>query len=133
MTAAIRSVHDMTRRLIVEDRETHSTHPDHTEPKPVDHVSTDPTSPQAWVLPTPLSTAAAAGLGGLAGLAAIYAVAHLLADTVAGVAVIAVVFAVTMAGPWVHARADNEFGRALAVGLQAIAFGGALAAVLIVT
>ena len=123
VTAAIRMVRDMTRPLMFEDRDTRSTQPEN------DH----PTTPQASVLPTPLSTAAAAGAGGLAGLATIYAVAHLLADTVAGVAVIAVVFAVTMAGPWVHARADNELGRALAVGLQAVAFGGALAAILIVT
>ena len=48
-----------------------------------------------------------------------------------GVAVIVMVFALTMAGPRVHATARSEVGRTVAVVLEAIAFGGVLGAVIV--
>ena len=81
----------------------------------------------AAVLPAPLHTLGAATIGGLAGLGAVYLVASRLAGTLAAVAAVVMIFAVTMAGPWVHARAGTELGRVIAVALQAVAFGGAIA------
>ena len=87
----------------------------------------------AAVLPAPMNTLAAATIGGLAGLAAVYLVASKLAGTLAAVAAVVMIFAVTMAGPWVHARAGTEMGRVIAVALQAVAFGGAIAGLAIMT
>lgn len=87
----------------------------------------------AAVLPSPLHTLGAATIGVLAGLAAIYLVASRLAGTLDAVAAIIAIFAVTMSGPRVHARAGTEFGRMLAVSLQSIAFGAALGGLLILT
>ena len=88
------------------------------------------TSPAA-VFPAPLITIAAAAMGGLIGVGAIYGVATRLANTLVGVAVIVMVFALTMAGPRVHATARSEVGRTVAVVLEAIAFGGVLGAVIV--
>lgn len=90
-----------------------------------------PREPSAAVLPAPLLALVAASLGGLAGVGAVYLVASQLAGTLAAVAAVVMIFAVTMAGPWVHARAGSEFGRVIAVALQAVAFGGALGALLV--
>lgn len=87
----------------------------------------------AAVLPAPLLTLGAATIGGLAGLVAVYLVASRLAGTLAAVAAVVMIFAVTMAGPWVHARAGTELGRVIAVALQSIAFGGALGGLAIMT
>ena len=87
----------------------------------------------AAVLPSPLLALAAGTTGGLAGLAAVYLVASRLAGTLAAVAAVVMIFAVTMAGPWVHARADTELGRVIAVALQAVAFGGALGGLVVMT
>lgn len=87
----------------------------------------------AAVLPAPLHTLAAATIGGLAGLGAVHLVASRLAGSLAAVAAVVMIFAVTMAGPWVHARADTELGRVIAVALQAVAFGGAIAGLAIMT
>lgn len=86
----------------------------------------------AAVLPAPLHTLGAAAGGGLAGLGAVYLVASRLAGTLAAVAAVVMIFAVTMAGPWVHGRAGTELGRVVAVALQAVAFGGAIGALALV-
>ena len=43
------------------------------------------------------------------------------------------IFAVTLAGPRVHAGARTEVGRTVAVVLQSVGFGGVLGALLILT
>ena len=55
------------------------------------------------------------------------------ADTLAGVAAVVMIFAVTLAGPRVHAGARTEVGRTVAVVLQSVGFGGVLGALLILT
>ncbi|MFN3600121.1 MAG: hypothetical protein ACK4UY_01880 [Dietzia sp.] len=85
----------------------------------------------AAVFPAPLTTISAAAIGGLIGVGAVYGVAARLADTLVGVAVIVLVFALSMAGPRVHAVARSEVGRTVAVVLEAIAFGGLLGAVIV--
>lgn len=87
----------------------------------------------AAVLPSPLRFLAAGTVGGLAGLAAVYLVASRLAGTLDAVAAIIMIFAVTMSGPWVHARSDTELGRVIAVALQSVAFGAALGGLLVMT
>lgn len=87
----------------------------------------------AAVLPSPLRTLGAATLGVLAGLAAVYLVASRLAGSLDAVAAIIAIFALTMSGPWVHARAETELGRMVAVALQSIAFGAALGGLLVMT
>lgn len=87
----------------------------------------------ATVFPAPLTTIAAALVGGFLGLAAVYGVAERLADTLAGVAAVVMIFAVTLAGPRVHAGARTEVGRTVAVVLQSVGFGGVLGALLILT
>lgn len=87
----------------------------------------------ATVLPAPLTAALAALIGGALGLAAVYGVAERLADTVAGVVAVVMIFAVTLTGPRVHAGARTEVGRALAVALQSVGFGGVLGALIILT
>lgn len=90
-------------------------------------------SGHATVFPAPLTTVVAALVGGLLGLAAVNGVAARLADTLAGVAAVVMIFAVTLAGPRVHAGARTEVGRTVAVTLQAVGFGGVLGALLILT
>ena len=85
------------------------------------------------VFPAPLHALGAAVVGGLAGLGAVYLVASRLAGTLAAVAAVVMIFAMTMAGPWVQARAETELGRVIAVALQALAFGGVLGALIILT
>lgn len=114
----------MHHRLILEDRERST-----SAPAPVD--AGDPGAAPAAVFPAPRTTIAAAVTGGLLGVGMVYGVAARLADTVLGVAVIMLVFALTMAGPRVHAAARSEVGRTVAVILESIAFGGALAAVIV--
>lgn len=72
-------------------------------------------------------------VGGLVGLAAVYLVASRLAGTLAAVAAVVIIFALAMAGPWAQTRAETEIGRVIAVALQAIAFGGVLGALIILT
>lgn len=86
----------------------------------------------AAVFPAPLTAVSAAATGGVIGLGAVYGVAALLADTLVGVALLVLVFALTMAGPRVHSMARTEVGRTVAVVLEAIAFGGVLGAVIVV-
>lgn len=86
---------------------------------------------RAAVFPAPLTTIIAAAMGGMIGVGAIYGVAARLANTLVGVAVIVLVFALTMAGPRVHATAESELGRTVAVVLEAIAFGGVLGAAIV--
>lgn len=85
------------------------------------------------VFPAPLHTLGAAVVGGLVGLAAVYLVASRLAGTLAAVAAVVIIFALAMAGPWAQTRAGTEIGRVIAVALQAIAFGGVLGALIILT
>lgn len=92
-------------------------------------TSSDPT--HIAVFPAPLYALGAAAVGGLAGFAAVYWVASRLAGTLAAVAAVVMIFAMTMTGPWVQARAETEFGRIIAVALQAIAFGGVLGTLVI--
>lgn len=89
------------------------------------------TDAHATVLPAPLTTTVAALMGGLIGLGAIYGVASRLAGTLTAVAAIVMVFAVTLAGPRVHAAARTDVGRTVAVVLQAIGFGGVIGALII--
>lgn len=95
----------------------------------VDLSSVDVTS--ATVFPAPLTTIIAALAGGLLGTAAVYGVASRLAGSLTAVAAIIMVFAVTLAGPRVHAAAQTELGRTVAVVLQAIGFGGVVGALVI--
>ncbi|UVE94132.1 hypothetical protein [Dietzia sp. B32] len=85
----------------------------------------------ATVFPAPLTTIIAALAGGLLGTAAVYGVASRLAGSLTAVAAIIMVFAVTLAGPRVHAAARTELGRTVAVVLQAIGFGGVVGALVI--
>lgn len=88
-------------------------------------------TPRATVFPAPLTTIIAALAGGLLGAAAVYGVASRLAGSLAAVAGIVMVFAVTLAGPRVHAAARTELGRTIAVVLQAFGFGGVGGALII--
>ena len=87
----------------------------------------------AAILPSPPLALGAATAGGLAGLVAVYLVASRLAGTLAAVAAVVMIFAVTMAGPWVQARAGTELGRMIAEALQSVEFGGALGGLAIMT
>ena len=144
----MRTVEDMSERLMIRDREAL---PDERRAKPArpddglaggasgragasagDSVGAGG-SGHATVFPAPLTTIAAALVGGFLGLAAVYGVAERLADTLAGVAAVVMIFAVTLAGPRVHAGARTEVGRTVAVVLQSVGFGGVLGALLILT
>ncbi|KAA0918206.1 hypothetical protein [Dietzia sp. ANT_WB102] len=85
----------------------------------------------ATVFPAPLTTIVAALAGGLLGFAAIYGVASRLAGSLTAVVAIGMLFALTLAGPRVHAAARTELGRTVAVVLEAIGFGGVVSAVII--
>lgn len=104
---------------------------DHRPGAAATSASTAPDVAPAAVLPSPLHFLAAGTGGGLAGLIAVYLVATKLAGTLDAVAVVIMIFAVTMSGPWVHARAESELGRVIAVALQSVAFGAALGALLL--
>ena len=130
----------MRNTLMLEERrpdDTGAPHPDvDTAPgvSRVDASSVDPSSvdaPHATVLPAPLTTIIAVLAGGLLGVAAVYGVASRLAGSLTAVAAIVMVFAVTLAGPRVHAAARTELGRTIAVTLQAIGFGGVVGALVI--
>ncbi|WP_407335409.1 hypothetical protein [Dietzia kunjamensis] len=130
----------MRNTLMLEERrpdDTGAPHPDvDTTPgvSRVDASSVDASSvdaPHATVLPAPLTTIIAVLAGGLLGVAAVYGVASRLAGSLTAVAAIVMVFAVTLAGPRVHAAARTELGRTIAVTLQAIGFGGVVGAVVI--
>lgn len=128
----------MSYRLTLEGREWNQSAPESSAvraadvdlPAPDSSVGERDATPAA-VFPAPLTTIAAAALGGLIGLAMVYGVATRLADTLVGVSVIVLVFAMTMAGPRVHAAARTETGRTIAVILEAIAFGGAIGALIV--
>lgn len=134
----VRTVEDMSERLMIRDSEAF---PDERRAEPArpddgpvgDESGSAAGSCHATVLPAPLTTIAAALVGGFLGLAAVYGVAERLADTLAGVAAVVMIFAVTLAGPRVHAGARTEVGRTVAVVLQAVGFGGVLGALLILT
>ncbi|MEH6622083.1 hypothetical protein [Dietzia maris] len=130
----------MRNTLMLEERrpdDTGAPHPDvDTTPgvSRVDASSVDASSvdaPHATVLPAPLTTIIAVLAGGLLGVAAVYGVASRLAGSLTAVAAIVMVFAVTLAGPRVHAAARTELGRTIAVTLQAIGFGGVVGALVI--
>ncbi|MDV6299205.1 hypothetical protein R3P82_08760 [Dietzia maris] len=130
----------MRNTLMLEERrpdDTGAPHPDvDTTPgvSRVDASSVDASSvdaPHATVLPAPLTTIIAVLAGGLIGIAAVYGVASRLAGSLTAVAAIVMVFAVTLAGPRVHAAARTELGRTIAVTLQAIGFGGVVGALVI--
>ena len=130
----------MRNTLMLEERrpdDTGTPHPDvDTTPgvSRVDASSVDASSvdaPHATVLPAPLTTIIAVLAGGLLGVAAVYGVASRLAGSLTAVAAIVMVFAVTLAGPRVHAAARTELGRTIAVTLQAIGFGGVVGALVI--
>ena len=104
---------------------------DHRPGAAATSASTAPDVAPAAVLPSPLHFLAAGTGGGLAGLIAVYLVATKLAGTLDAVAVVIMIFAVTMSGPWVHARAESELGRVIAVALQSVAFGAAFGALLL--
>lgn len=138
MRSPVRTVEDMSERLMIRDSEAF---PDERRAEPArpddgpvgDESGSAGRSRHATVFPAPLTTIAAALVGGFLGLAAVYGVAERLADTLAGVAAVVMIFAVTLAGPRVHAGARTEVGRTVAVVLQAVGFGGVLGALLILT
>ncbi|AWH94243.1 hypothetical protein [Dietzia psychralcaliphila] len=127
----------MNRNLMLEDRDRSQSTPAppaegaRAEVVPAGDVTGRREATPAAVFPAPLTTISAAVMGGLIGLGAVYGVAARLADTLVGVAVIVLVFALSMAGPRVHAVARSEVGRTVAVVLEAIAFGGVLGAVIV--
>lgn len=135
----------MRNTLMLEERrpdDTGAPHPDvdttpgvsRVDASRVDASSVDASSvdaPHATVLPAPLTTIIAVLAGGLLGVAAVYGVASRLAGSLTAVAAIVMVFAVTLAGPRVHAAARTELGRTIAVTLQAIGFGGVVGALVI--
>ena len=128
----MRTVEDMSERLMIRDREALPAERRAEPARPDDGLVGDE-SGHATVFPAPLTTIAAALVGGFLGLAAVYGVAERLADTLAGVAAVVMIFAVTLAGPRVHAGARTEVGRTVAVVLQSVGFGGVLGALLILT
>lgn len=112
----------------------HTEHADREHPAPaLSAAHSSAGGADAALLPAPLHALGAAALGSLAGLGAVYLVASRLAGTLAAVVAVVLIFAVTMAGPWVHARAGTELGRVIAVALQAVAFGGAIGGLAIMT
>lgn len=115
----------MRKTLMLEERQPDDTGTAHSD------VDTMPGVTHATVLPAPLTTIIAALAGGLIGIAAVYGVASRLAGSLTAVAAIVMVFAVTLAGPRVHAAARTELGRTIAVTLQAIGFGGVVGALVI--
>ncbi|WP_440220708.1 hypothetical protein [Dietzia sp. MNB45] len=115
----------MRKTLMLEERQPDDTGTAHSD------VDTMPDVTHATVLPAPLTTIIAALAGGLIGIAAVYGVASRLAGSLTAVAAIIMVFAVTLAGPRVHAAARTELGRTIAVTLQAIGFGGVVGALVI--
>lgn len=153
MRSPVRTVEDMSERLMIRDSEAFPDERRAGPARPDDGLasvsaadagdesgSAGPAdnegaggSRHATVFPAPLTTIAAALVGGFLGLAAVYGVAERLADTLAGVAAVVMIFAVTLAGPRVHAGARTEVGRTVAVVLQAVGFGGVLGALLILT
>lgn len=120
----------MRNTLMLEERrpdDTGAPHPDVDTTPGVSRVD----APHATVLPAPLTTIIAVLAGGLLGVAAVYGVASRLAGSLTAVAAIVMVFAVTLAGPRVHAAARTELGRTIAVTLQVIGFGGVVGALVI--
>ena len=142
----MRTVEDMSERLMIRDREAFPDERRAEPARPDDGLAGGASGRagasagdsvgaggHATVFPAPLTTIAAALVGGFLGLAAVYGVAERLADTLAGVAAVVMIFAVTLAGPRVHAGARTEVGRTVAVVLQSVGFGGVLGALLILT
>lgn len=127
----------MSSNVALRDRERPQPEPAQVDPEQPDPANTaaqaSPWGADAAVLPAPLHTLGAVAVGGLAGVGAVYLVASRLAGTLAAVAAVVMIFAVTMAGPWVHARSGTELGRVFAVALQAVAFGGLLGGLVILT
>ena len=121
----------MSKTLALQVRDGPQPDPGSVGTEPVQSTSAEDLD--AAVLPAPLLALAGAAIGGLAGLAAVYLVASRLAGTLAAVAAVVMIFVVTMAGPWVQARAGTELGRMIAVALQSVAFGGALGGLAIMT
>ena len=139
MRSPVRTVEDMSERLMIRDREAFPDERRADPARPDDGLAGAGVgdraggSGHATVFPAPMTTIAAALVGGFLGLAAVYGVAERLADTLAGVAAVVMIFAVTLAGPRVHAGARTEVGRTVAVVLQSVGFGGVLGALLILT
>lgn len=127
----LRTVENMSMTLALRVRDGSQPDPEPAGPEPAVHSSAG--NAYAAVLPAPLYALGAAAVGSLLGFGAVYLVASRLAGTLAAVAAVVLIFAVTMAGPWVHARAGTEVGRVIAVALQAVAFGGAIGGLAIMT
>ena len=78
------------------------------------------------VFPAPLTTLAAGALGALLGFATIYLLVAFRVNPLYGAGVILVLFAMALSGPKLLSDARTEAGRAVAVVLDGIAFGGTL-------
>ena len=85
------------------------------------------------VFPSPLTTAAAIGAGGAVGFATVYGLVMLQVNPVFGVAVIVTLYAMSMAGLKQLTDAKTEVGRAFAVALNALAIGGTLGGLVVLT
>lgn len=85
------------------------------------------------VFPSPRTTAAAIGCGGAVGFAAVYGLVALQINPVFGVAVIVTLYAMAMAGLKQLTDAKTETGRAVAVALNALALGGTLGGLVVLT
>ncbi|HJC27794.1 MAG TPA: hypothetical protein H9759_00175 [Candidatus Dietzia intestinipullorum] len=116
----------MSQRLTLEERER-----DLPDPAPLAAGVADGT--EAAVLPSPVTTAAAICGGGAIGFATVYGLVALHVNPLLGVAVIVALYAVAMGGLKHLAEARTELGRAFAVSLNALAIGGTLAGLVVLT
>lgn len=116
----------MSQRLTLEERER-----DLPGPAPSAVGVSDGT--EAAVLPSPLTTVATIGGGGAIGFATVYALVALHINPLLGIAVIVSLYAVAMGGLKHLTEARTEAGRAFAVALNALAIGGTLAGLVVLT
>lgn len=121
----------MSQRLDLEEqvREDPAPAPD----DPATGTVADPADPaRAAVFPAPLVTIGAGAVGATVGFAAVYLLAALQVNPLVGVAVIVILFALALVGPKILADATTETGRAIAVVLDSLAFGGTFAGLVVV-
>lgn len=111
---------------MLEDREWDSSAPVPSAVGATAAVAPSHESDHTAVFPSPLTTAGAVGIGGTIGFLAVSGLVTLRADPVFGVAVIVTLYSMAMLGLKHLTDARTEFGRAVAVALNALAIGGTL-------
>lgn len=78
------------------------------------------------VFPRPLTTLASGAIGALIGFVCIYLIVALRLEPLVGAGVLVVLFALALSGPKLLADAESDAGRAVALILNGLAFGGTL-------